>query len=195
MKRRAGLLVFLLLAAWQSPGTQAQDDAAQRAIEAARQGGTVLLCRHGITNQSDPENELTLRYDDPATQRRLSPEGERQSEAMGQALRRLGIEMTEVVASPMQRARRMAELMFGRVTLDSMWHTRGNNYEAMRDRRRQALSTPVASGNRIIISHVGTMQSVVSVRGSLQEGDCVVLRPRGNQFTVIGAVPWRAWSR
>ena len=136
---------------------------------------------------------MTLVYADPMTQRRLSAEGERQSEAMGRAFRELGIEPGEVVASPMQRTRRMAELMFGTVTLDSVWHTRGDNYAAKRELRRELLSKPVPNGNRIIISHIGTLQSVLGEDVRMQEGDCTVLRPTGSSFTMVGTVPWRDW--
>src|SRR5688500_2365430 len=95
-----------LIALQATPQATARD-----AIEAARAGGVVVACRHGATNQHDPENETTLRYFDPSTQRRLSAEGERQNEAVGAALRRLGVSFGEVIASPMQRARRSAELL------------------------------------------------------------------------------------
>src|SRR5688572_14489516 len=109
----------LLLIALQTPGQGSET--AKAAIDAAVKGGVVIACRHGTTNQADPENEATLRYDDPSTQR-LSPEGERQGRAVGEALSRLGVRFSEVIASPMQRARRTAELMAGSVVLDSLWH-------------------------------------------------------------------------
>lgn len=164
------------------------------AIAAARAGGVTLACRHGITNQSDNENEMTLRYDDPRTQRRLNPDGVRQAQAMREAFRKLGVTAAEVIASPMQRARHWAELIFDEATIDSLWHTRGDNYrDARRERRKAVLASPVTRGNRFIASHVGTLNSVISHRGSMQEGDCAVLRPRGSDFEVIALVPWQAW--
>jgi len=163
-------------------------------IEAARRGGVVLACRHGITS-SDDEDEMTLRYEDPSTQRRLSAAGERQSEALGKAFRALRISVVEVIASPMQRARRTAE-PFGEPRLDSTWHTRGSNYEGpKREFRLEVLGKPVAGGNRVIVSHTGTLLSTMpSVRGAFEEGDCVVVRPLGGrQLEVIDVVPWRAW--
>lgn len=54
--------------------------------------------------------------------------------------------------------------------------------------------TPV-NGNRLIASHLGTMQSVLpAIRGNVGEGDCVVVRPAGgSRFEHVGIVPWRAW--
>jgi phosphohistidine phosphatase SixA len=161
----------------------------------------VIVCRHGSTDSAD-ENEQTLRYDDPSTQRRLSAKGERQAEAIGKAIRELGISVADVIASPMQRARRTGELAFGRARLDSSWHTRGEDFSGpKRERRLEMLRQPVNGGNRVIISHIGTIYSVLpSIRGELDEGDCVVLRPHpgagaGTQHDVVEVVPWRAWLR
>jgi len=179
------------------PTLGAQESNGTRGIEAARRGGVVIACRHGITDSAD-ENEATLRYDDPATQRRLSAEGERQARRMGEAFRSLQIPVAEVIASPMQRARLTAELMFGRAQLDSAWHTRGEYYGGWkRDARLAHLGQPVQNGNRVIVSHIGTMYSVVpSIRGRLDEGDCAVIRPLGGTaFEVVDVVPWREWER
>src|SRR5687768_6596039 len=185
--------VGLLYAALPSTA-EAQQPETSAAIAAARRGGVVIACRHGITDQRQDENEMTLRYDDPTTQRRLTPEGERHASAVGEALRALGVRATEIIASPMERAWRSAELMFGAATRDSTWHTRGDKpSDAQLAARRRALATPVPNGNRAIVSHVVTLQSVLETRGSLGEGDCVVARPSGTGHEVIGQVPWRAW--
>jgi phosphohistidine phosphatase SixA len=189
------LRLILLLVTAGAAGVGAQQPKGALGIEAARRGGVVIACRHGITESAD-EDEQTLRYDDPSTQRRLSAEGERQAADLGQAFRRLRIPVAEVIASPMQRARRTGELAFGQVRLDSTWHTRGDNYGGPKQRlRSEMLGRPVPGGNRLIISHIGTMYSVLpSIRGELDEGDCVVVRPRGGaQYDVIEVVPWRSW--
>jgi phosphohistidine phosphatase SixA len=191
---RTALPILLFVAAGvMSVGAQQPKGAL--GIEAARRGGVVIACRHGITESAD-EDEKTLSYDDPSTQRRLSAEGERQAAALGKAFRVLRIAVAEVIASPMQRARRTGELAFGQVRLDSIWHTRGDDYGGPKRRlRSEALGRPVESGTRVIISHIGTMYSVLpSIRGELNEGDCVVVRPRGAaRYDVIEVVPWRSW--
>ena len=177
-----------------SSSALAQGGNEQAAIEAARRGGVVIACRHGKTDSFE-ENEMTLVYDDSSTQRRLNAAGERQAMAMGEAFAKLSIRATDVIASPMQRARRTAELMFGRATLDSSWHTRGSNYSGPKQQLRQAaLSTPVPGGNRIIVSHLGTLGDAIKpTNPGLAEGDCVVVRPEGSGFAYIGKVTWRGW--
>jgi phosphohistidine phosphatase SixA len=192
MRQHAWLLTnisALLLAG----GATAQRPTGDAGIEAARGGGMVIVCRHGITDSKD-ENEQTLRYDDPSTQRLLSTEGEKQAQAMAAAIRRLQIPAGEVIASPMQRARKSAELILGHARLDSLWHTRGDNYGGPRRELRTAvLQKPVPTGNRFIFSHVGTITSVIKGVNNLQEGDCIVVRPGTPTFDVVGVIPWRAW--
>ena len=188
-------LAVLALALLPPRPAEAQDLKGARGIQEARRGGVVIACRHAATESAD-ENEETLKYDDPSTQRRLSARGERQADSLGNAFRDLGIAVTEVIASPMERTRRTAELAFGMAELDSSWHTRGTYYGGpKRDRRLEILGLPVERGNRVIVSHIGTMYSVLpSVEGQLEEGDCVVVRPLGaSRFDIIEVVPWRSW--
>jgi broad specificity phosphatase PhoE len=140
--------VALALALFAPAAACAQELKGLRGIAEARRGGVVIACRHGITDSTD-EDELTLSYADPSTQRRLSERGERQAESLGKAFRELGVPLREVIASPMQRARRTAELAFGTAQLDSSWHTRGENYTGpKRDRRLEMLGRPVERGGR-----------------------------------------------
>jgi phosphohistidine phosphatase SixA len=192
----ACFLAFLLAPTVANAQRREVDTLAARGIAAAQRGGVVMVCRHGITD-SFTENEMTLKYDDPATQRRLTAEGERQGEDLGTAFRALHIPIGEVIASPMQRTRRTAELVFGRPQLDSLWHTRGDDYDRKRPERAAVLGAPVRGANRVIVSHIGTIYSVVpSLSGKLNEGDCAVLQPLGDsRVEVVGVVPWRAWIR
>lgn len=186
---RTLLLFYAAIASAQSPGAAG--------IEAAQRGGVVIVCRHSMTDPAD-EDEQTLRYDDPSTQRRLSPAGERQASDLGRAFRALRIPVGEVVASPMQRARRTAELAFSQVRLDSLWHTRGDNYAGPKHlQRSEVLGRSSDRSTRVIISHIGTIYSnLPTIRGELEEGDCVVVRPQGGtRYDVIEVVPWQAWMR
>lgn len=63
----------------------------------------IYLMQHGeaFSEDADPERSLT-------------PEGERQIEASGRALKKLGVEVDLVVSSPKKRARQTAEIV-GRV--------------------------------------------------------------------------------
>jgi predicted GH43/DUF377 family glycosyl hydrolase/phosphohistidine phosphatase SixA len=188
---------ILLLAAAGGMSFNTQQSQGAVGIEAAQRGGVVVVCRHSITDPAD-ENEQTLKYDDPSTQRRLSAAGERQATDLGRAFRALRIPVGEVITSPMQRARRTAELAFDKVRVDSLWHTRGENYGGDKHRRRsEVLGRSSDRRTRVIISHIGTIYSnLPSISGELNEGDCVVVRPLGGtRYDVIEVVPWRSWMR
>ena len=186
-------LAWILALPTQAMAQRANTDAAMRA---ARDGGVVLLCRHAITARMREVEPVD--YDDISTQRLLSDEGERQAQTMGRAFEALGMVPTEVVASPMHRARRTAELMFDRpAVIDSAWHTNGNDFSGPpMHRRAQVLQTPVEGGNRLIVSHIGTMRSALGRSpGEVEEGDCVVVRPKPDGHEIVGVVPWRTWLR
>ncbi len=182
-----GLLAALIAGA-------ALPQAPQSAIDAARAGGHLLVCRHATTDNAREREPLD--YQNPSTQRRLSAQGERQAREMGDGFRALGIEFVEVVASPVERAYRTAQLIAGRdVRRDSIWHTNGGAYTGPAERERtRKLSTPVGVGTILIVSHIGTIQSVIpEARGVMEEGDCAVVRPNRESHTVIGIVHANAW--
>ena len=189
--------LLVALAAASLPGAAgAQDAAAGPAVVAARAGGTTLVCRHAKTGSFREREPVS--YRDTTTQRLLSEAGEDQSRALGEAFRRLGIRFGEVVASPMSRARRTAELMApGPVVVDSIWHTNDGDYRGpSRDRRIRVLETPPDEANRLVVSHVVTIRSVLpGTEGRLGEGDCAVVAPSEDGFELVGVVPWETWLR
>lgn len=188
--------IALLACAVATPAC-AQERSPDEVVAAVRAGGTIVVCRHAAT--TDFREREPVDYDDPTTQRLLSPEGEEQSRRLGRAITALGIDVTDLRASPMSRARRTAELMFGRLpAIDSVWHTNGSDYEGgALDARLERLRTPVESegGTVLIVSHIGTMRSALPLEErSVDEGDCVVVRPWGGNLQLLGVVPPEAWE-
>ena len=164
------------------------------AVDTAVRGDATLLCRHAGT--TDFREVEPVDYDDPGTQRRLSREGEEQARSMGRAMSARGVLFSEVVASPMDRAARTAELMAERPPIiEAIWHTNGGSYRGPAlEARRAALSLSPGEATRLIVSHIGTIASVIpDARGRLEEGDCVVVEGEPSGFTVVGFVPWGAW--
>ncbi|MEQ8330342.1 MAG: histidine phosphatase family protein [Longimicrobiales bacterium] len=153
-------------------------------LDALRDGGLVLACRHAITDRSRGDARR-VDYDDPATQRVLSDAGRRQARRLGRVLRDLGVPIGAVLTSPYARTRDSAELGFGRSeTTDALVY--GNRPEQVRERRR-LLTTPPTRGNRVLMTHQGILYSSLDVeRGSIREGDCVVVEPRGSGPVVVG---------
>ena len=163
-------------------------------MSAAVAGDATLLCRHAATTGFREVEPVD--YDDPESQRRLSGEGEDQARAMGRAMARRGVRFSEVIASPMERAFRTAELMAGRrAMIQPIWHTNGGSYrgEPLRA-RREALARSPGAGTRLIVSHIGTIASTVpEARGQMEEGDCAVLEGGADQARLLGFVSWERW--
>jgi hypothetical protein len=87
-------------------------DAFASVVDELRRGGSVLVFRHAATDFSMMDRTRALR--DCARQRNLNAEGRRQSRTIGSALKRLGIPVGEVLASPYCRTVDTARLAFGR---------------------------------------------------------------------------------
>ena len=103
----AGWSIVLLLSA--APGWAADD----AVWEALRAPGSVVVFRHSYAPGSfDPP---TARLDDCSTQRNLDEGGRAQAARVGEAFRKNGITVGEVLSSPRCRCMDTGRLAFGRV--------------------------------------------------------------------------------
>ena len=157
-------------------------------------GGLVVACRHAITSH-DREDRMPVNFDDPSTQRVLSPEGEQQAIDLGRSLAALKIRFGAVMASPFQRTRRSAESMAGQVQIAEALSSTARGRDA---ELRALLSGPVdASGNRLVVTHQGLLYRVFrSIKqGSIREGDCLVVRPNEQGGEIAAIVTPADWAR
>lgn len=187
---RLALLSLLLLV---SPAS-AEPDAGL--IAALRQGGYVLYLRHTSTDFSQNDAAMTS-YEDCAHQRNLTEKGRTEARELGAHVKRLGIPLGQVLASPFCRTMETARLVFGRA--QAMNEVRGGPAQPEDPRRydelRKLLSTPVAKGeNRVISSH-GNPFHAVAGPPYLAEGEIAVVRPEGEmRFSVIARIRPQDWS-
>lgn len=186
------LLYILLLVA--CGGAAAQVDPAM--LGRLREGGLVLYMRHTSTDFS--QNDAGMKsYDDCASQRNLTEKGRAEAREIGAHVKRLGIPIGEVLASPFCRTMETARLAFGKAQL--MHEVRGGPArpeDASRyDELRKLLSSPVAKGeNRVVSSH-GNPFHAVAGPPYLAEGEIAVLRPEGAmRFSVVGRIRPQDWS-
>ncbi|HET9372715.1 MAG TPA: redoxin domain-containing protein [Vicinamibacterales bacterium] len=159
-----------------------------------QRGGFVVACRHAITSH-EREDRSPVDFDDPGTQRVLSAAGEAQATQLGKDLVELRIPFSELLASPYDRARRSVMLMFGKADVDAALSM--NNRGRAADLKR-LMTSPVASGgNRLLMTHQGLLyQSFGTVRrGSVGEGDCLIVKPAGDDSTVLALVKPPDWTQ
>jgi phosphohistidine phosphatase SixA len=125
----------------------------------------------------------------------LSPAGEAQAAALGKSIETLTIPFGPVLASPFQRTRRTAELMMGRAEVDNALSSAARGKDA---ELRALMSGAVPAGaNRLLITHQGLLyRSFPSLpRGSIAEGDCLIIQPGDPLGQVLALVKPAQWSR
>jgi hypothetical protein len=190
-KTRALYILWCLL--WLACSAAAQVDPS--IVGKLREGGLVLYMRHTSTDFNQNDAAMTS-YEDCAHQRNLTDKGRAEARDIGANVKRLGIPLGEVLASPFCRTMETARLAFGRA--QAMNEVRGGPAQPQDPRRydelRKLLSTPVKKGeNRVISSH-GNPFHAVAGPPYLAEGEMAVVRPEGGaRFTVIARVRPQDW--
>jgi hypothetical protein len=187
---RRSCAVLLVLAACQS--LAAPDNAL---VEKLREGGYVLYMRHASTDFS--QNDANSRsFEDCANQRNLTDKGRDEARAVGKHIKRLGIPVGTVLASPFCRTMETARLAFGKAT--PMQEARGGPAQTEDPKRyeglKKLLSSPVPKGeNRVISSHGNPFHALAGAP-YLAEGEIAVVQPQGNGgFRVVGRIRLTDW--
>ena len=180
----SGLLGLSLL---QAVGVGAADPTlSDGALAAALQrGGSVILFRHAMTDQSQQDTDLQ-NITNCATQRNLTGEGRTQARTIGGAFETLAIPVGQVVSSDLCRALDTARLATGKApepTERIRDNTPGKVAEATVGERnvvlRQLLTSVTPAGtNRVVVSHMPNILSVTGIQ--LNEGDALVFAPDGS---------------
>ena len=157
-----------------------------------REGGYVLYFRHASTDFSKNDQNMKS-YEDCASQRNLTDKGRDEARAIGMHVKRLGIPIGEVYASPFCRTMETARLAFGRATATQ--EVRGGPADPKRyDPLRKLLGTTPSKGNAVVSSH-GNPFHAVAGPPYLAEGEMAVVRPEGSsRFTVVDRVRLEDWA-
>ncbi|HYE87875.1 MAG TPA: histidine phosphatase family protein, partial [Vicinamibacterales bacterium] len=163
-------------------------------IDELRTGGLVVFCRHAITSHAR-EDRMPVDFSDPSTQRVLSPEGEQQAIAMGEAMKQLRIRFGVSLASPFQRTRQSAESIAGHVAIDESLSSMSRNRDV--ELRALVFNRVEPGSNRLLVTHQGLIYRVLQGlrRGSVAEGDCIIVRPSADGGEPLSHVKADDWSR
>ena len=82
-------------------------------ISALKQGGYVIVFRHGATDDSQ-RDIYPFKFDDMKAQRQLSEQGRDMARQIGAAFRKLGIPIGEIYTSRLNRAVETGKLLSGK---------------------------------------------------------------------------------
>jgi hypothetical protein len=183
------LALFAPLAAAQAPleGTALGD--------ALRRGGYVIYFRHTSTDFSQNDAAMTS-FEDCERQRNLTEAGRTEAREIGAAIKRVGIPVGEVIASPYCRTMETARLIFGRATAATS--VRGGPASADGDRYldlRKLFARGAPAGTNVAVASHGNPFHAVAGPPYLAEGEAAIVAPGGaNGFSVIGRVRKTDWD-
>jgi len=158
-----------------------------------RQGGYVLYLRHASTDFSQNDERMTS-FDDCANQRNLTDKGRDEARALGAHIKRLGIPIGQVHASPLCRTVETARLAFGRVepTNEVRGGPANTNDPTRYDPLRKLLAVRPPSGKNDVVSSHGNPFYAVFGPPYLAEGELAVVEP--SAFIVVGRIRLEDWQ-
>jgi len=172
-------------------------------ISALRDGGYVIVFRHGATHQDQADTD-PLNPKNVAQQRQLNDEGRALAKSIGEALHTLRIPVGQVHTSLFQRAIDTGTLMgFGDVKASSDYTEGGLVVTPIENNRRTAAlrkvtaTMPPAGTNLIVVTH---KPNILDAFGKdwfdVREGEASVFRPDGNGgYKLIVRIQAGDWKR
>ena len=158
-----------------------------------RQGGYVLYLRHASTDFSQNDERMTG-FEDCASQRNLTDKGRDEARAIGAHIKRLGIPIGPVHASPFCRTMETARLAFGRAerTNEVRGGPANTNDPTRYEPLRQLLAKKPPAGQNAVISSHGNPFYAVFGPPYLAEGEIAVVEP--SAFIVVGRIRLSDWQ-
>ena len=205
MRAILAALVTLALFAGVAPAsaqtTQPADDTKALA-QALREGGHVILVRHGATfsNQADTD---PFNLADVSKQRKLNDKGKELAKAFGAAVKAAGVPIGEVYTSQFNRAyetavlagfkdiKTTADLSEGGLVVSPDENNR--RAKALRDMLAKA---PDKGKNVILITH---KPNIVDALGKdwfdVREGEASIFKPEGGKYRLIARVQMDDWPK
>ena len=174
----------------------AQTEDIQALAGAMKQGGYVIVFRHGATNRNQADTD-PLNFDNIAKQRLLSEQGKRVATQVGEAFKKLGIPLGKVYTSKFNRAVETGRLMSGGDVTPTLDFTEGGLVVTPieNDRRAEALkkmagTVPEAGKNTLIVTHKPNIMDAFGKDWfDVREGEASVFRPDGSGKAVLLARP------
>ena len=174
----------------------AQTEDMQALAGAMKQGGYVIVFRHGATNRNQADTD-PLNFDNIAKQRLLSEQGKRVATQVGEAFKKLGIPLGTVYTSKFNRAVETGRLMSGGDVTPTLDVTEGGLVVTPieNDRRAETLkkmvgTVPEAGKNTLIVTHKPNIMDAFGKDWfDVKEGEASVFRPDGSGKAVLVARP------
>jgi Histidine phosphatase superfamily (branch 1) len=161
-------------------------------VAALKQGGHVIVFRHGATDDSQ-KDIYPFNFDDMKAQRQLSEKGRDMARQIGTAIKKLGIPIGEIYTSRLNRAIETGKLLSckevkpvdaltdsGAGSASAMASPGGGNAKAGLAMRELVNAAPKAGTNTFLVTHKTNIADAFGKEaGDVQEGEAFIYRSTG----------------
>ena len=180
------------------PGVAAQGLSGSELVNALRRGGYVIVMRHASSPREVPDAR-TAQPDNTTRERQLDEAGRAASRAMGEALQRLAIPITEVFTSPTYRARETVRLLG--FTTPTLVDELGDGGQSMRGASSvqaqwlQRIVNTITAGNWLVVTHQPNITAAFPQLSNVADGESAVFRREAGSASVVARVRIDDWPR
>jgi phosphohistidine phosphatase SixA len=176
-------------------------------VAALRDGGHVLVFRHGATDESQ-KDVYPFKFDDMTAQRQLSEKGRDMAREVGAALKKLGVPIGEVYTSRLNRAVETGKLLGGKGvspvdaltdsgagSASAMANPDGKNARAGSAVRDLVNAPPKAGLNNLAVTHKTNVADAFGKEFSdIREGEALVYKiSASGPAVLVGRVQAGEW--
>ncbi|WKA32009.1 histidine phosphatase family protein [Bradyrhizobium roseum] len=176
-------------------------------VAALRDGGYVLVFRHGATDDSQ-KDVYPFKFEDMSAQRQLSEKGRHMARETGAALKKLGVPIGEVYTSRLNRAVETGKLLGGKDvspvdaltdsgagSLSAMANPDGKNVKAGGAVRDLVNAPPKAGVNNLAVTHKTNVADAFGKEFSdIREGEALVYKiSASGPAVLVGRVQASEW--
>jgi hypothetical protein len=170
-------------------------------VTGLKQGGYVIVFRHGASNKNQSDTALT--FSDITKQRLLSDKGRKECKQVGESFRKLGIPLGKIYTSMFNRAVETGKLIGGRDEVTATLDVTDSGSLATteeHDRRVQVLRTmaatmPAQGKNTLIITQKPNIIDAFGKEWSeIKEGEALIFKiDPANKSTLVAHLQSSEW--
>ena len=170
-------------------------------VKALRQGGYVMLIRHTSSPAATPDKR-TADPENVKLERQLDQNGRDTARSMGQAIKKLGIPLGDVLSSPTYRALQTVRLAsFGKAQPFPELGDGGQSMQAVKDTaaiwlRNKVAERPRAGTDTVIVTHMPNIAAAFGpTANGVADGETLVFLPdRKGGAELVARIKVEEWT-
>jgi phosphohistidine phosphatase SixA len=205
VNKLVSIISCLVIFFFTSPPARAAD--LDGLVAAMKDGGYVIVFRHGATDDSQ-KDVYPFKFDDMSAQRQLSDKGRAMASDLGAALAKLGVPVGEVYTSRLNRAVETGKLIGGKDVApvdeltdsgagssSAMANPDGKNAKAGRAVRELVNVPPKAGANNMAVTHKTNVTDAFGKEfADIREGEALVYKTSASgPATFVARVQANDW--